>query len=431
MSAIEPENFPIMSYLKIFFRRKELLIIPIFFGLILGICAGNILPKKYRSWTTVLVEEGKSDNPLFSNLAVSTTIRDRLTTIRESLLGWTSLETLVKRLSLDKDVKSEKEYVELIERLQKDVEIFLKGNNVLNISYVSKDPVMTQAVVKNITDIFIERNKVIQSRETSDAIVFIEEQLKVYKGKIKSAEIARLQDQLDALLIDSTEKHPMVKQLREQIAKKREDLAKDKLQYTEPEKLAIETTNPLITSINSALDGLDVQPKGAGPAKPANTEDALVKVMLLDKIDTVVNARDAQVNEGLYNSLLQRLETAKITQRLQESKEGTRYTVTEPPRIPLAPYQPNRLLVALAGLFFGIVLGFGLVVATEFMDKSFLDVEDAKEFLGVPLLGAISKINTIETINEEHDRQRWLYSLTFVGGVALILVTVALTAYLK
>ncbi len=44
--------------------------------------------------------------------------------------------------------------------------------------------------------------------------------------------------------------------------------------------------------------------------------------MVMDKIDTVM-ARDVNVNEAIYNNLLQRLETAKITQRLQSSKEGT------------------------------------------------------------------------------------------------------------
>ena len=430
MTEINQESFPIMSYLKIFFRRKELLIIPAFLGLIVGICAGYVLPKKYRSSTVILVEEGKSDNPLFNNLAVSTTIRERLATIQESMLGLTSLETLIQRLKLAKDVKTEKDYESLVKKLQADIEIHLKGNNVLNISYVSDDPIRTQAVVKNITDIFIERNKDIQNRETSEAIIFIEEQLKVYKGKIKSAEIARFQDQLDSLLIDSTDKHPLVKQLREQIAKKKEALEKEKLQYTEPEKLKVETTNPLIDTITGALDNLNRDPLKNKKNINENPEETLAKVMLLDKIGNVVAARDAQVNESIYNSLLQRLETAKITQRLQESKEGTRYTMTEPPRIPLAPFQPNRLLVALAGLFFGGVLGFGLVVATEFMDKSFLDVEDTKEFLGMPLLGAISKINTEETIRQEHERQRWLYSLTFISGLALIVMTVALTKYL-
>ncbi len=52
------------------------------------------------------------------------------------------------------------------------------------------NPQQAQAIVKNVTDIFIGRNVLAQNPETSDAIKFIEAQLHVYLGKIKSAEIA-------------------------------------------------------------------------------------------------------------------------------------------------------------------------------------------------------------------------------------------------
>ena len=105
-------------------------------------------------------------------------------------------------------------------------------------------------------------------------------------------------------------------------------------------------------------------------------------------------ARDVAVNNQIYNTLLQRAETAKITQRLQSSKEGTRYTILDPPRLPLKPIKPNKILVTLAGIFMGVVSGSVLVFALEFLDKSFIDVEEANRFFGTPLLGAISRINT-------------------------------------
>ena len=112
----------------------------------LGVCTGILLPKEYRSSTVILVQEGKSDNPLFDKLAVSTTVEQRLAGIRESLLGWTSL--------------SELEFEQLIENIRKSIKIQLRGGNVLQLDYVGKDPEKTQAVLKNITDIFISRNQV-------------------------------------------------------------------------------------------------------------------------------------------------------------------------------------------------------------------------------------------------------------------------------
>jgi len=419
-----------LNYLKIFFRRKELLAIPTFICLILGICTGIVLPKQYMTSTILLVEEGKTDNPLFNKLAVSSTVKQRMSTIRESMLGWNSLVKLVKRLNLDKDVKSRREFEDLILNIKKKLTIKMRGRNIIDLSYVGNDPELTQAIVKNVTDIFVERNIDIQNQETTDAINFIEEQLKVYRGKIKSAEIAQLKDNLKVLLIDSTDQHPRVKDLRELIAANEEDLKLENLEYTENIKLD-NTTNPIIEEIKSALDKLETGSTVATiPGPEVDISKDYYKVMLIEKLDNVM-ARDVNVNTNIYNVLLQRLETAKITQRLQSSKEGTKYTVLDPPRVALDPIKPNKILIAFIGLVLGLMVGFGLVVASEFLDKSFIDVEDAKQFLGGPLLGAISKITTEAGIRKDKERLGWLYSLTFVAGVAGIILTTAVSNFIK
>jgi len=404
-----------------------MIIIPAIIGLVGGVCAGIVMPKRYLSSTTILVKEGKSDNPLFKEIAISTTVRQRLNTIKESMLGWNSLVQLIKRLKLDEKIKTQKQFEDLIDHIRDQITIKLQGTNIIRLSYVGDHPVHTQAVVKNITDIFIEQNKEIQDKETADAIAFIEAQLQVYKGKIKSAEIARLEDRLNELLVDSTEKHPTVKQLREQIALKKSELEKENLEFTESEQLKIESADPLIEGIQQALSTIEgsEDPQVQGPTQPD-----VYKLMLLDKLENVV-ARDQAVNETIYNVLLRRLETAKITQRLQASKEGTRYDVINPPLIPHQPFQPNKFLLAVMGLITGTIIGFGLVVAAEFLDKSFIDVEEAKYFFGEPLLGAISKIHTEDTVKLEKEKLRWVYSLTLVGGVVCVFVTQAVTKLLN
>ena len=423
-----------VAYLKIFFRRKWLFFIPIFAGLILGICASILLPRKYVSSTIILVEEGKTDNPLFDKLAVSTTMEQRMTTIRESMLGWNSLVELVKRLHLDKDVKNAFEFERLINNIREDMRITPRGKNIIDLAYKSGDPQKTQAVVQNITDIFIERNVNIQNQETADAIKFIEEQLKVYKGKIKSAEIAALQDRLNNLLVDSTDQHPMVKELKDQIARDKDELQKENLQFTESKTLQHETANPIINEIKKTLDIIQTKPQVSSAVPTAQVaQDSgadLYKVMLMDKLDTVM-ARDVSVNEGIYNMLLQRLETAKITQRLQSSKEGTRYTILDPPRLPLRPVQPNVIMVIVAGLVLGGMIGAAFVILSEFLDNSFLDVQEAKEFLGEPLLGAISKIRTADSVREEQEKQKWYMGLTFTSGVVAIILAICLANIIR
>ncbi len=428
---MENINHGIIEYLKVFFRRKWFLIVPTFVGLVLGICTAMFLTKQYLSSTKILVEESKNDNPLLSNIAVSTSVAQRIQTIKETMLGWDSLSELVKRLKLDKNTHSQVDLELLIKKLHNEIRFNPISQNIIEISYVTPNPAQAQAVVQNITDIFIQRNVNAQNRETSDAIKFIQEQLHVYLGKIKSAGIANLKDKLNTLLVDSTEMHPQVKELRSQIAEAMEQLKKENLEYTEDVKLTQETTSPMLSQIQQALTKIGqkaiTDTSIQDNHNPSVNEKDLYKVMLMDKLDNVM-ARDVGVNETIYNSLLQRLETAKITQRLQSSKEGTKYTIIEQARVPSRPVSPNKVAVSFIGLLLGLGAGITLIFLMEFLDKSFLDVHEASAYLGVPLLGAISKINTIEAIEEDRQRQIHLLCWMVSAGVLMVALTIMITS---
>ncbi len=418
-----------MEYFRIFFRRKWFLIMPVFFGLVLGVCSAIIMPKKYVSSTKIQIREGKTDNPLFDNLAVSSSMEQRSKVVREKMLSWSSLTELVKRLKLDADVKSSEDFEELIRDLVKSIKWEFRDGNIIQFSYIGPNPQQAQAVVQNITQIFIEGSLSVQTKETSDAIRFIEEQLRVYRGKIKSSEIALLRERLNELLIDSTENHPQVKQLREQIDRKMVEIKQENLEYTEDMRLSAESTAEMLQEIRKALNVVSSKDSAGAPDAVLAGDESFAG-MQIDKMDDV-RARDVDVNTKIYNSLLQRLETAKITQRLQSSKEGTRYTILDPPRIPLKPSEPNMIINILVGIMLGVLVGGAMVFLTEFLDKSFLDVQDAKEFLGGPLLGSISKITTTEIIEEERQRQTWLLFWMASAGILMIAFTVMIAAILR
>ena len=164
-------------------------------------------------------------------------------------------------------------------------------------------------------------------------------------------------------------------------------------------------------------------------ADQADANNAIYKVLLMDKVEAS-NAHDMGVDESIYNMLLQRLETAKITQRLEASREGTRYTILDPPRLPLEPTEPNKPLVIFMGLFLGAASGVGLVFSREFMDQSILDVEVAKRAFTLPVLGAISRITTQEEIDKERSMTKNKLIAGMIAGAALIIVS-ALIALFK
>ena len=104
---IQQENqVDILNYLRIFFRRKWFLIIPLLVGLGVGFFVANALPKIYESYTVMLIEEDKLDNPIISGLAVSTSARQRLRNLREQILGWNRLVKLADKLGMTKNIKN-------------------------------------------------------------------------------------------------------------------------------------------------------------------------------------------------------------------------------------------------------------------------------------------------------------------------------------
>ena len=64
-----------------------------------------------------------------------------------------------------------------------------------------------------------------------------------------------------------------------------------------------------------------------------------------------------QLAQGLYESLAQQLEQAKI--KVQE--ETPVFKVLEPIQVPLSPSSPNRELILILSLFVGVFLGLGIV----------------------------------------------------------------------
>ena len=421
------------DYLKIIFRRKWLFITPVFIGLVLGTVACFVLPPVWQSSAIILVEEEKNINPLMQDLAVSTTAQQRMQSIREILLGWTSLVDLTKKLNLAKNLQTQAQFEDLILGLRRNIDVRMRQPNIIQITYSGKNPEETQLIAKTMTDILVEKNMQAQTKETDVAINFIKEQLGIYKRKVKESELASLNEQLKNLLVDCTENHPTVIEIKEKINAVKNELESNDYKASDNEQ---PITNAAREVIKKELDKLTKEEKGVisgSVAYAGETEhdpnEAIYKLILMDKVDTTL-ARDMSVNENIYNMLLEKLETAKITQRLETSKEGTRYNIIDPPRLPLRPSKPNKVMVIFLGILLGSASGAGLVFGREVMDHSFIDIEDAKENLELPVLGAISGLTTQEEIDKaKYLKRKWI-TVAVISSLALI-ITVMLISFFK
>jgi len=419
-----------LDYVKIIFRRKWFIIIPVVAGIILGMVAANVLPKTFESSTLILVEEGRIINPIINGIAVSTSTAQRLAVLREQILGWDRLLQLIQSLNLAKDMKTQQQFEDLVKGLRKNIIVKLRGTSIISISFQGKDPVQSQNIVKTITDIFIAENLRQQTKETEDAVTFINEEVKLYEKKLKQSEIANMEDQLNKLLVDSTPKHPLVIELQKKItaAKKELEVGNYALGTVKPANNQEQELQELQAELEQLKQQEQEQPQSGIAAgnrvKSATTSnEKLYKVLLMERLDKV-QARDTDVTQKLYNELLSRLETAKITQRLESSKEGTRYTILDPARLPLKPIKPNKIVMLLMGMFLGLSSGIGIIALVELFDHSFLGVDEARGYLEFPVFGAISKIVTQKDIAEQKLKNTRITGISIVTGVVLLILII-------
>jgi uncharacterized protein involved in exopolysaccharide biosynthesis len=436
------------DYAMIFFRRKWIFAITFLSCLVMGVLYVIFAPKVYQSASLISIQTEGMLNPLMDKMAVTTKYGERMRTMRARILSWPRVVNMVADLKMNSEIKTPLAFEKYIVELKEKVEISMFEQDLIKVAYEDKDPYLSKQVVDYLTNSFINESAEIKNEEAVKAIEFIRSQLDVYRNRLEASEkdlsqlkvkaeidsidnqkkqvqeqlakqekvvisevkreqnplikqlndhIADLEQQLSKLLIDSTENHPMVKELRREISK-----TKDKLIQEEEKSKTINveeksSSNPIYADLDYQLKSLElrrlslIQRQADIKVKTSKYKLEGVSEGELASLD-----RDAKVNENLYTRLLSTLESARISQQLENVDKGTKFKIIDPARMPIKPSKPNPTKIMLLSIVMGLCLGFAGIHTAESMDHSLRNVEDAKAFFDKPLLGAISRIELDE-----------------------------------
>lgn len=459
------------DYLAVVIRRRWFFLTPCLLIMGLAMVVGLFLPKIYRAETLLLVQDQQVINPLIQGLAVSTPVSERMRTLREELLSWTSLSRLVHELGMDRQVREPLAFERLVKQLQRQILVGMRGRDLVTISYEDHNPELAQRLVNTITNIYMQRSVESQSAEAGTAISFLESEMAVYKKKLEGAEralrdfkelyimqmpvatqlneqVITLEVELSTLLVEDTEAHPTVVQMRRQIEelkrKRNEELKRviagalakgrdpevyqDLLQAIDSPASAAGTATLQVAkeAYQAWVKRMD-RPMAEAQAGPTHVQvvtpaegAAASSVEVLGGATSISLAprqeqelaqltRDYQVHSKTYQSMQERLEKAKVTQRLGESDEGTKFKVLEPARLPLRPIKPNVVKLFVFSLLLGAFVGGGIAFLAEYLDQSFQSAEELQAMLELPVIGTISTIITTGDLEARRTRVRgWL-----------------------
>jgi len=239
--------------------------------------------------------------------------------------------------------------------------------------------------------------------------------------------IHTLKAKLDELLSRYTERHPEVVQIRALIETLEEERS------TELEKV--------IAGGSSDLSGLNQSPvyqqmRGMLAEAEANVAELSVRVNeysrrvkeLNDMVDRIpaIEAeltqlnRDYEVVSQQHTELLERRESARISEDVEEQAGDVVFKVIDPPFVPLRPNKPNKLLLNSGVLIVALGIGVGLALLLSILKPVISDRRTLAKITGLPVLGCVTYIPTQAQI-----RSRFVRKLQFSALVLLLIFVFA------
>ena len=131
--------------------------------------------------------------------------------------------------------------------------------------------------------------------------------------------------------------------------------------------------------------------------------------------------REYNTAQAKYQDLRLKQREAEVAQNLEQERKGERFTLIEPPNLPLSPESPNRLAIIMLAFILAGAAGIGSAVLFELMDKGIYGAEQLQKLSAVPLLVVVPYLNNREDEQRRKRQWVWLLGSTLLAGVALLL----------
>jgi len=220
-------------------------------------------------------------------------------------------------------------------------------------------------------------------------------------------QLQELQQQLNELLLQYTELHPKVSTLKESIERlenqKQSDLARrPKVMNIQP---GLET-NPIYQQLSVALSEAEAQVASLRVrVREYKQRETNIQKMVdtMPEFEGELNRlnREVVMQQQNYKDMLERRETAIISTEVEQTGDTVQFKVLEPPRLPLNPSGPNRLMLNGLVLALGLGPALGLAFLLSEIRPVIYETHVLHNITGYPVFGSVSRIITDEIKKKE------------------------------
>jgi succinoglycan biosynthesis transport protein ExoP len=185
-----------LSVLRTVWKRK--LLIALVAALVGGLAMAVVfaLPAVYRAQAVILVESQRIPER-FVTSTVSSDLNDRLSNLKQQILSYSRLLTIIQKYNLYRDKRQSTPEEEIIEMMRRDTGVELERGwsteqpGAFRITYEGREPAVVAQVANELAELFIDQN--LRSREVNavGTAEFLEDQLAEAKRRLEEQE-ARL-----------------------------------------------------------------------------------------------------------------------------------------------------------------------------------------------------------------------------------------------
>jgi polysaccharide chain length determinant protein (PEP-CTERM system associated) len=235
------------------------------------------------------------------------------------------------------------------------------------------------------------------------------------------ARIQTLRKNLDGLRMNYTEEHPditgtkrVLDQLEEQ--RKQEIEAKRKAGGGIRQNMTFQNLQLALAEAEANVASLQAR-VSEYERRFAALKAAADKVPQVEAEYSQLN-RDYDVNKQNYEKLLSRREAAQISGDMDANTGVMDFRIIDPPRVPLVPSSPNRPFLLSMVLLGGIAGGIGLAFVLSQIKPTFTDRKSLREATGLPILGGVSMIWTVQE-SKKRKKNFATWAVSYFGLVAM------------
>jgi protein tyrosine kinase modulator len=167
-------------------RRRVWFVVPVLLGLVAAVVAYKTLPRKYRAFTTVLVEPQRVPAD-YVKPTVTTTIEERLRTIEPQIKNRDNLERIIREVGLYPELRYDGYLGEAVNQMRRDMTIQLQGNTFF-IYFRGHEPVKVARAANRVAELFIESNLQLRENQAQGTSAFLEGELERTKNRLELQE---------------------------------------------------------------------------------------------------------------------------------------------------------------------------------------------------------------------------------------------------